>query len=208
MIVTLQGILRHIQPPSIILDVNQIGYELFVSMNTVQTLPSIGETTFLHTQLLIKEDAHLLFGFASILEKTVFNDLIKVSGVGAKTALAMLSGLSMERLCLAIEQKNIGILSSIPGIGAKTAERIALELAKKASKWQVSSNAIQQSSQHFAQLSIQEDAVLALTGLGYSEKDANKAIEKALAQLQIEMEHDQINLNHLIMQGLKYFAKN
>jgi holliday junction DNA helicase RuvA len=205
MIVTIQGTLKHIQPPSVIIDVGGIGYEVFVSMQTIHALPLVNEGVFLHTQLLIKEDAHLLYGFNTPAEKNIFNDLIKVSGVGAKTALAMLSGLSLERLCLAIEQKNTSVLSSIPGIGAKTAERIALELAKKASKWQSNSKTIEYASQQFISLGAEEDAILALVGLGYSEKDAMKAV--ALAHKQLSAVGEKPSLNDLITYALRQFAK-
>ena len=109
------------QPPLIVIDVNGVGYEVFVSMQTFYGLPATGEKVRIYTQMVVREDAHLLFGFGNTTERETFRLLIKVSGIGAKTALGILSVLSSDDLARAIADEDIKVLSSVPGIGKKTA---------------------------------------------------------------------------------------
>ncbi|XZG70555.1 Holliday junction branch migration protein RuvA [Chitinibacteraceae bacterium HSL-7] len=131
MIGRISGILLEKQPPQIVLDVSGLGYELDVPMSTFYTLPHLNERVTLYTHQVIREDAHLLFGFASRAERDSFRTLLKVSGIGAKIALAILSSMTADELALSVAGEDIKRLSAVPGIGKKTAERLVLELRGK-----------------------------------------------------------------------------
>lgn len=170
MISKLTGKLIEALPPQIVIDVNGVGYEVDVSMQTFCQLPPVGETVALHTQLIVREDAHLLFGFISHSERSTFRQLIKVSGIGAKTALGILSAMSADELAAAIAAEDIKRLSSAPGIGKKTAERMVLELRGKlspAGSVPAQNTALPGDSS--------EDIVSTLLALGYNEKEARSA---------------------------------
>ena len=131
MIGRLCGVLLEKNPPQILLDVQGVGYELDVPMSTFYNLPALNEKVVLHTQLIVREDAHLLYGFLTLEERIAFRQLLKISGVGAKLALSVLSGLSLQDLANAVANKEVGMLTRIPGVGKKTAERLLLELEGK-----------------------------------------------------------------------------
>lgn len=120
------------QPPLLLLDVNGVGYEIEAPMSTFYKLPAVGETLTLHTHLTVREDAHLLFGFGSAQEKALFRELIKVSGVGPKLALTVLSGGSVEDFWATVRAGDIPRLTKLPGVGRKTAERLVVEMRDKA----------------------------------------------------------------------------
>lgn len=132
MIGRLTGKLVHKAPPQLLLDVGGVGYEVEAPMSTFYRLPAAGETVSLHTHLTIREDAHLLFGFATAQEKSLFRELIKLSGVGPKLALAVLSGVAVEEFWNLVRSGDAVRLTKLPGIGKKTAERMVLELREKA----------------------------------------------------------------------------
>ena len=132
MISRLTGTLLHKAPPQLLLDVGGVGYEVEAPMSTFYRLPAAGETVSLHTHLTIREDAHLLFGFATAQERSLFRELIKLSGVGPKLALAVLSGVAVEEFWNLVRSGDAARLTKLPGIGKKTAERMVLELREKA----------------------------------------------------------------------------
>ena len=134
MIGRLTGILLEKNPPQITVDVHGLGYEIDVPMSTFYNLPAAGESVSLHTHLLVREDAHSLYGFLTDGERAAFRQLLKIGGVGARTALAVLSGLSVAELAQAVAMQEVGRLVKIPGIGKKTAERLLLELKDKLPK--------------------------------------------------------------------------
>ena len=171
MITHLTGKLAEKHPPQITIDVNGIGYELEVSMQTFYQLPNIGDSIHIHTQLIVREDAHLLFGFAGKAERATFRQLVKVSGIGAKTALGILSALSADELAAAIAQEDIKRLSAAPGIGKKTAERMILELRGKLAPASGDATGL------FAPAApdASEDIVSTLLALGYNEREARAA---------------------------------
>ena len=180
MISRLTGKLIEKNPPQVVIDVNGVGYEADVSMQTFYNLPSVGETVHLYTQLVVREDAHLLFGFASAEERATFRQLVKVSGIGAKTALGILSAMNADELAQAIAEEDVKRLSSAPGIGKKTAERMVLELRGK-----LTASGIAQ-----AQLAAQaddssEDIVSTLLALGYNEKEARAAAQGIPADTEV-----------------------
>lgn len=172
MIGRLTGILLEKNPPQIMLDVQGVGYEIDVPMSTFYNLPALHEKVVLHTQLIVREDAHLLYGFGTNDERVAFRQLLKISGVGPKLALSVLSGLSLTDLADAVASKEAGRLTKIPGVGKKTAERLLLELQGKFAV----SGAV--SSQGVAASSAGSDIVNALQALGYNEKEADWAAKQ------------------------------
>jgi holliday junction DNA helicase RuvA len=170
MIGRLTGILLEKNPPQLLVDVQGVGYEVDVPMSTFYNLPGVGEKVALFTHLTIREDAHLLFGFGNAEERSVFRQLIKISGVGARTALSILSGLSIADLAQAVTLQEAGRLVKIPGIGKKTAERLLLELKGKLGA------DIGASGAHPVHDS-QSDILNALLALGYSDKEALQALK-------------------------------
>ncbi len=131
MIGRITGTLIELAPPTLCVQAGGLGYEIDVPMSTLYKLPALGQTVTLYTHLAIREDAHVLYGFATAAERSAFRALIRVSGVGARTALSLLSGLSVEELAEAVERQESGRLVRVPGIGKKTAERLLLELRDK-----------------------------------------------------------------------------
>jgi Holliday junction DNA helicase RuvA len=160
----LTGRLASKHPPQVLVDVGGVGYEVDVPMSTFYNLPAAGEPVVLHTHLVVREDAHVLYGFGTLEERAVFRQLIKISGVGARTALSVLSGLSVGDLAQAVALQDAQILTKIPGIGKKTAERLLLELKGKLADAKPT-------------LTGSSDILNALLGLGYSEKEALAAVK-------------------------------
>jgi len=177
MIGRIRGLLVEKNPPLVAVDVNGITYELDAPMSTIYELPDVGSEVYLYTHLLVREDAHLLFGFISAREREFFRTLLKVNGVGAKIAVAILSGLSVDELSDVVQQKDISRISKVPGIGKKTAERLILELRDKLSF--VSSGESNSLGGEF------EDAVGALVALGYSDRDSRNALSKVSGGLTV-----------------------
>lgn len=181
MIGRLSGTLIEKLPPQIVVDVGGIGYELDVPMNTFYQLPAVGQPVSLFTHLAIREDAHLLFGFAAREERETFRRLIKVSGIGAKIALAILSGMTCDELALAVAAEDVKRLSSVPGIGKKTAERLVLELRGK-----LVTGALVATPGGLPLTTTSDekaDIVSALLALGYNEKEANAAVKTLPAEV-------------------------
>lgn len=174
MISRLTGKLIEKIPPQIVIDVNGIGYEVDVSMQTFYNLPALNETVQLYTQLVVREDAHLLFGFASAAERATFRQLVKVSGIGAKTALGILSAMSTEDLARAVAEEDIKRLSSAPGIGKKTAERMILELRGKLVADTVAGGLFATDGGGTDET---DDIVSTLLALGYNEREARAAVK-------------------------------
>lgn len=183
MIGRISGILLEKNPPQVQVDANGVGYDIDVPMSTFYNLPRIGEKVILFTHLVVREDAHLLFGFGSESERAAFRILIKVSGVGPRVALALLSGLSVNDLAAAVAMQETGRLTNIPGIGKKTAERLLLELKDK---FKVDPRVAIGGSLSTAEVpSINSDVLNALLGLGYSEKEALLAVKVLPAEVSL-----------------------
>jgi len=171
MIGRIAGILLEKNPPQILIDCQGVGYEVDVPMSTFYNLPSAGEKVVLYTHLAIREDAHVLFGFGHVEERTTFKQLIKISGVGARTALSILSGMSVADLAQAIAMQEAGRLIKVPGIGKKTAERLLLELKGKLD------SVTSQSGSEMMLPDANSDILNALIALGYSDKEASMAVK-------------------------------
>ncbi len=172
MIGRLSGTLLEKNPPQIVLDVQGVGYEVDVPMSTFYNLPALNEKVVLHTQLIVREDAHLLYGFLTNEERIAFRQLLKISGVGPKLALSVLSGLSIADLSAAVANKDANRLTKIPGVGKKTAERLLLELQGKFSVTGIGA------STGDVATSSSNDIVNALLALGYNEKEADWAAKQ------------------------------
>ena len=170
MIGRLTGTLVEKQPPTVCLDVNGVGYELDVPMSTLYSLPELGARVTLLTHLAIREDAHVLYGFGTAAERSTFRELIKVSGVGAKIALAVLSGMTVSELSQAVTLQEAGRLTRVPGIGKKTAERLLLELkGKLGADFGAAGGTVAADGQ--------ADILNALVALGYSDREAVAAVK-------------------------------
>jgi Holliday junction DNA helicase RuvA len=193
MIGRLAGMLLEKNPPQIVVEAGGVGYEVEVPMSTFYNLPASGERVVLLTHLVVREDAHLLFGFGSEPERRAFRQLLKISGVGARTALAVLSGLSVAELIEAVAMQESGRLVKIPGIGRKTAERLLLELKGKLGTDVVSGVAVNRPK------AVASDVMNALLALGYSDKEA---------QLAVKQLPEGLSVSDGIRQALKSLAKS
>jgi Holliday junction DNA helicase RuvA len=178
-------------PPQVIVVCHGVGYEIDVPMSTFYHLPRTGESVSLLTHMVVREDAHLLFGFLSAAERTAFRQLLKISGVGPKVALSVLSGLSVDDLAVAVASQDAARLTKVPGVGKKTAERLVLELRDKLPL------AVSIARPDASPAS--GDVVNALLGLGYNEREAASAVKQLGADLP---------LADAIRQALKHLAKS
>ena len=192
MIGRLSGKLIEKQPPQIIVDVQGLGYEVDVPMSTFYNLPGLGETITLFTHLVVREDAHLLYGFGSDDERRAFRQLLKISGVGPKLALSVLSGLSVADLAQTVAMQETGRLTKIPGVGKKTAERLVLELRDKLDH--VSSVAGSSATPK----ANSGDVLNALLTLGYNEREAQWALKQI---------PNDLSVSESIRQALKQLSK-
>jgi Holliday junction DNA helicase RuvA len=177
MIGRMTGLLLEKLPPLVLVDVQGVGYEINVPMSTFYNLPAMGEKVTLHTHLVVREDMHLLFGFASEEERQAFRQLVKISGVGTRTALALLSGLSVADLHHSVATQDTDRLVKIPGIGKKTAERLLLELRDKLNLEAIDSDNV------LSPLNSNNDILNALLSLGYNDREANWAIKQIPANM-------------------------
>ena len=190
MIGRIQGVLLEKSFPQVIVSCHGVGYEIDVPMSTFYPLPRAGEEVTLLTHLVVREDAHLLFGFLTAAERATFRQLLKISGVGPKVALSVLSGLSVEDLSVAVADADAGRLTKIPGIGKKTADRLVLELRDKLPKVASVARADGRAASG--------EVVSALLALGYNDREAQAAAKGLPADLQ---------LADAIRQALKALAK-
>ncbi|WP_296272439.1 Holliday junction branch migration protein RuvA [Pseudomonas sp. UBA6323] len=179
MIGRLRGTLAEKQPPHLLLDVNGIGYELEVPMTTLYRLPAVGEPVTLHTHQVVREDAHLLYGFFEKRERELFRELIRLNGVGPKLALALMSGLEVDELVRCVQAQDTAALVKVPGVGKKTAERLLVELKDRFKAWEsIPAIAPLVVEPQLAQAvsSAENDAVSALISLGYKPQEASRAV--------------------------------
>ncbi|WP_018714402.1 Holliday junction branch migration protein RuvA [Brachymonas chironomi] len=178
MIGRLNGTLLEKTPPQVLVDCHGVGYEVDVPMSTFYHLPAVGQPVTLLTHFVVREDAQLLYGFATAEERSVFRQLLRITGVGARTALSILSGMNVADLAQAVSQQESARLLKVPGIGKKTAERLLLELKGKigADLPLVAGTAVAQNEQ-------QHDILQALVALGYSEREAAAAVKKLPADV-------------------------
>lgn len=192
MIGRIRGILLEKSPPQVLVDVNGVGYEIDAPMSTFYNLPDAGKEVTLLTHFVVREDAQLLYGFATTAEREAFRMLIKISGIGARTALSILSGMSVQALSQAVTAQDTAMLCRVPGIGKKTAERLVLELKGKLGP-DLSGAALGTGPQD-----TRNDVAAALMALGYSEKEALAAAKRL---------PEDITVNDGIREALKSMTK-
>lgn len=179
MIGRLRGTLAEKQPPHLLLDVNGVGYELEVPMTTLYRLPALGEPVTLHTHLVVREDAQLLYGFAEKRERELFRELIRLNGVGPKLALALMSGLEADELVRCVQAQDANTLVKVPGVGKKTAERLLVELKDRFKAWAAMpaiAPLVVEPQGAPTVSSAENDAVSALISLGYKPQEASRAV--------------------------------
>lgn len=179
MIGRLRGLLAWKQPPYLMIDAHGVGYELEASLTTFQTLPDVGVEVMLYTHLAVREDAHTLYGFANTTERTLFRNLIRVTGIGPRLALLILSGMSVELFSRCVREGDTAALIRLPGIGKKTAERLMIEMRDRIGELSLSpGGVVLAGGQATAQdASPVEDAVSALVALGYKLPEAARMVQ-------------------------------
>lgn len=180
MIARLSGILIDKTPPQVVIDCHGVGYECEVPMSTFYNLPATGEKVVLLTQFIVREDAQLLYGFGSEQERATFRQLLKVNGIGAKSALSILSGLSVDDLAQAVALQEPGLLTKVPGVGKKTAERLLLELKDK-----FSIEGLTTAGGAAQAKSASSDVLNALLALGYNERETLAAVKQLPADVSV-----------------------
>ena len=195
MIGSLIGLIKEKTPSAILLEVNGIGYEISIPLSTSFQLPKVGESAFLLTHLVVREDQHSLYGFATEEERKLFRALIKISGVGAKLAITILSGTNVTGFIQSVVNEDIDALVHLPGIGKKTAERLVVEMKDKISE--ISDE--QQNLQDSGVNSAVAEAIYALVNLGYKTKDAKNILDK--------IDSEELSVEDLIRQALKSLNK-
>lgn len=176
MIGRISGILLVKQAPEILVDVGGIGYELQVPMSTIYQLPELGQNVSLHTHFVVREDAQLLYGFASLSERRLFRTLIKVNGVGPKLALTILSGIDGDEFVRCVRDGDTATLVRLPGVGKKTAERLLVEMRDRLKDWHVDVSSATLGGATISSNSSAAEAESALVALGYKPAEASKAI--------------------------------
>jgi len=179
MIGRIKGVLLEKQAPQLLIDVSGIGYEVQAPMTTIYQLPEIGQSTTLYTHFVVREDAQLLYGFASQRERSLFRTLIKVNGVGPKLALTILSGIETDDFVRSVREGDSATLVRLPGVGKKTAERLLVEMKDRLKDWQLEGG-VTQAGDFLAtgESDYQAEAESALMALGYKPQDASKAIAR------------------------------
>ncbi|PKM30131.1 MAG: Holliday junction branch migration protein RuvA [Gammaproteobacteria bacterium HGW-Gammaproteobacteria-11] len=198
MIGRLKGILLEKQPPHILLDVQGVGYELEAPMSTFYDLPVLGEQVTLHTHMVVREDAQLLYAFADKRGRELFRELIRLNGVGPKLALALMSGLETDELIRAVQAQDTSALVRVPGVGKKTAERLLIELRDRFKAWEALPGSVKPLSgvaSVATPVSQTGDAVSALISLGYKPQEASRAVAA--------VEEDGLSSEELIRRALK-----
>ena len=195
MIGSLIGLIKEKTPSAILLEVNGIGYEISIPLSTSFQLPKVGESAFLLTHLVVREDQHSLYGFATEEERKLFRALIKISGVGAKLAITILSGTNVTGFIQSVVNEDIDALVHLPGIGKKTAERLVVEMKDKISEISDEQHKLQDSGVNSAVA----EAINALVNLGYKTKDAKNILDK--------IDSEELSVEDLIRQALKSLNK-
>ncbi|WP_375737763.1 Holliday junction branch migration protein RuvA [Pseudomonas boanensis] len=198
MIGRLRGTLAEKQPPHLILDINGLGYEVEVPMTTLYRLPSVGEPVTLHTHLVVREDAHLLYGFFEKRERELFRELIRLNGVGPKLALALMSGLEVDELVRCVQAQDTSTLVKIPGVGKKTAERLLVELKDRFKAWEsmpAIATLVVEPRGGVAVSTAENDALSALVALGFKPQEASRAVSS--------VKEDGLSSEEMIRRALK-----
>lgn len=199
MIGRLRGALAEKQPPHLLIDVNGVGYAVEVPMSTYYQLPALNDDVTLYIHYVVREDAHLLYGFYEKKERELFRELIRLNGVGPKLALALMSSLSVNEMVEVVRQQNVAALTKVPGVGKKTAERLLIELKDRFKSWQ-GSDVVTPLAEEIGVAtmvtSAEADAVSALIALGYKPPEASRAVS-------LVADKDSLSSEELIRRALK-----
>ena len=198
MIGSLNGVIAAKHPPRLLIEVGGVGYEVEAPMSTFYSLPAVGEKVRLHTHLVVREDAQQLFGFATEAERSLFRSLLKVTGVGAKVALAILSGISVEGFSRCVLDNDVGALTRVPGIGKKTAERLVVEMRDRVGSGAAVTAGDVPLSGGAAQTP-RDEAFSALVALGYKPAEAARMLDA--------VKNDDASSEALIREALKAVAR-
>lgn len=198
MIGWLSGVLLEKNAPSLLVNVNGVGYELEAPMTTFYKLPNVGEKVTLHVHSVIREDAHNLYGFIDVADRALFRHLIKVNGVGPKLALTILSGIEVDDFVQAVKRQDIVGLTRLPGVGKKTAERLMIEMRDKLSPWDRAD--VSDTHGGLVEHSAVDDALSALIALGYKAQEANRIIRS--------LDTQSMTSEEIIRQSLKKMMPN
>lgn len=183
MISRLKGLLVHKDPPYVLIDVQGVGYEVEAPMSTFYQLPKLDQEVILHTHLIVREDAHVLCGFASERERQLFRSLIKVNGVGPKLALGILSGMSIDDFVHCVQQNDAVALTRIPGVGKKTAERLLIDMRDKLADWQSETASLPITGKHISgHAGPAQEALSALLALGYKPQEASRLMQQVATE--------------------------
>lgn len=195
MIGRIRGLLLEKEPPAMLVDVAGVGYELEAPMTTFYELPAIGTEVTLYTHMVVREDAHLLFGFSRTSQRSLFRSLLKVSGIGPRVALAILSGMNEEEFAVCVSSEDISRITKVPGIGKKTAERLVIEMRDK-----VDAAALlpQSASASVTNMDPASEAVSALMALGYKGNEASRLVRNVSG--------DDLSTEDIIRQALRNAA--
>lgn len=202
MIGFLRGKLIHKAPPQLLLDVNGVGYEIEAPMSSFYDLPALGEEVKLHTHLVVREDAHILFGFVTETERMLFRTLIKVNGVGPKLALTLLSGQSVEEFYRCVDANDVKALVRLPGVGQKTAERLMVEMRGRLPELNSQTTTTGERGAIVTTVvggSARQEAISALCALGYKPQDASRMIQAVSG--------DELSCEDMIRQALRSAAR-
>ena len=195
MISRLCGLLLEKTPPVLLIDVHGIGYDVFAPMTTIYRLPDVGSEVILHTHFVVREDVQQLFGFADTRDRELFRTLIKVNGVGPKMALGIMSGMEVNDLVRCVRNENVAALTTIPGIGKKTAERLLVELRDKLVEWDVTNlSATHQKAKDTRLGDPAAEAESALVALGYKPVEASRMIQVVAKESSAASSQDLIRL--------------
>jgi len=195
----LRGVLAEKQPPHLLVDVNGVGYAVEVPMSTYYQLPALNDDVTLHIHYVVREDAHLLYGFYEKKERELFRELIRLNGVGPKLALALMSTLSVNEMVEIVRQQNTAVLVKVPGVGKKTAERLLVELKDRFKSWEggeVVTPLAEEVGVTSMATSAEADAVSALIALGYKPQEASRAVS-------LIADKDALSSEELIRRALK-----
>jgi holliday junction DNA helicase RuvA len=198
MIGRLRGVLVEKQAPALLLDIAGVGYNVQASMNTFYKLPPVGAEVLLHTHFIVREDAQQLYGFLELSERALFRALIKVNGIGPRTALSILSSIEADAFAQCVANQDTSGLSRLPGIGKKTAERLIIEMRDPLAKWQ--DTQLLQNNASSGAVSPTQDAISGLIALGYKPQEASRLVSQLSAP-------EDIDSAELIRQVLKNMMK-
>lgn len=204
MISLIRGKLIEVDADKVIVDVGGVGYEIEASSSVLSSLPALGDEISLFSHFVVRDDAHLLYGFVSKDERALFRAYIRINGVGPKLAMALLASLTLADLHYAVDQKDAGALKNVPGVGNKTAERLLVELKNQLGELLNTAFVDLKYNEPLHSIPLAKDAEQALMALGYRQQESSAAVSAALTEVS---EHNSLDLNELVRLALRNFIR-